>query len=97
MTRGERIDMDEEYVVIDDPRWGPLEKFVLDPLHLDDWMWIEAWVKNGRRIETYKHCETGLYIRLHPDGRLISARTFMTWRKKFGSLEIRQIGRHSRR
>ena len=54
---------------------------------------MEAWVKNGKRIEVYKHYETRMHIHLYPDGRLIGARTFNTWRKKFDRLPIREIGR----
>ena len=84
-----------EYVLIDDPRWAPLEKFVLDPIHLDDWMWMEAWVRNGKRIEVYKHYQTRLTIHLHPNGRPIGERTLDSWSKKFHYLEIREIGRGS--
>lgn len=56
---------------------------------------MEAWVKNDKRIEVYKHYQTRLTIHLHPDGRLIGRKTLASWRKKFDTLDIREVGRGS--
>ena len=92
----EHLAPEEEYVLIDDPRWAPLEKFILDPLHLDDWMWIEAWVRGNRRVEVYKHYETRLTIHLDERGHLLKGKRKQEWMKNLGNRPIREIGRYSR-
>jgi hypothetical protein len=83
----------DEYILIDDPRWGPLEKFILDPLHLDDWMWMEAWVKGDRRVEVYKHWQTRMCIHLDERGRLVTGRRLDDWLQNCAAFEIREVGR----
>jgi hypothetical protein len=60
-------------------------------------MWMEAWVRNGKRIEVYKHYMTRLTIHLHPTGKLIGRNTLRAWQRKFDGLEVREVGRRSGR
>lgn len=63
---------DAEFVT-DIPRWGPLERFVLDEDKLGDWMWMEAYTVGGeRRIEVYKHCDTREHLFLDGEGSPVS-------------------------
>lgn len=53
------------------PNWLPLRAFVTD---IGPWMWVNATVHEGKRIDHYEHRRTGVYLNLdgggqaYPDG-----------------------------
>ncbi|MFN2525527.1 MAG: hypothetical protein ABR505_04595 [Actinomycetota bacterium] len=59
-------------------------------------MWLEAWVKEGKRIEVYKHYDTRICIHLDERGKLVSSRRLNEWLKKLGDLPVLEVGRRQR-
>lgn len=48
------------------PNWLPLRAVVSDP---DPWMWMDATVHDGKRIDHYKHSKTRSYLSLDSAGQ----------------------------
>jgi hypothetical protein len=66
---------------------------VLDPHALDDWMWMEAWVLEDKRVDVYKHWQTRMCIHLDERGRVLSRRRLDAFLKYVHDWDVRKIGR----